>query len=339
MKKQIEKLINKTNLTEEEMIEAMNEVMNGEASEVELASFLTALRMKGETIAEITGGARVMREKASSIKINHNYAVDTCGTGGDSHNTYNISTTVSFILAAGGVPVVKHGNRAVSSKSGSADVLEALGINLGLNPSQVGKCVDEIGIGFLFAPTFHGAMKHAIGVRRALGFRTVFNMLGPLTNPAEAKGQILGVFNKDLTEVFASVLKNLGTERALVVHGFDGMDEISISDKTQISELKDGEIKTYTIEPEDFGISKASIKEIKGGDAKENAEILKGLLKGEILGAKRDILLLNAGASLYVGKKAQSIKEGIELAKEIIDNGKAYKKLEELIRLSNEVGN
>ena len=248
MKKQIEKLINKTNLTEEEMIEAMNEVMNGQASEVELASFLTALRMKGETIAEITGGARVMREKASSIKINHNYAVDTCGTGGDSHNTYNISTTVSFILAAGGVPVVKHGNRAVSSKSGSADVLEALGINLGLNPSQVGKCVDEIGIGFLFAPTFHGAMKHAIGVRRALGFRTVFNMLGPLTNPAEAKGQILGVFNKDLTEVFASVLKNLGTERALVVHGFDGMDEISISDKTQISELKDGEIKVAPIE-------------------------------------------------------------------------------------------
>ena len=337
MKKQIDKLINKIDLSETEMIEAMNLVMNGEASEIELATFLTALRMKGETIDEITGGAKVMRSKASPINTVHSYAIDTCGTGGDSHNTYNISTTVSFVLAAGGVPVVKHGNRAVSSKSGSADVLEALGINIGLSPEAVGKCVDKIGIGFLFAPTFHGAMKHAIGVRRALGFRTVFNMLGPLTNPARAKGQVLGVFSENLTEVFAGVLKNLGTERALVVHGLDGMDEITIGEKTRVSELKDGKIINYFIEPEDFGMEKSSLDEIKGGDSKENAEILKGLLKGEITGAKRDILLLNAGAGLYVGKKAGTIFEGVELAKKIIDSGDAYKKLEDLINLSNEV--
>lgn len=337
MKKYIEKLINRIDLSETEMMEAMNAIMNGEVSEIELASFLTALRMKGETIEEITGGARVMRAKASPIITEQAYTIDTCGTGGDGQNTFNISTTTSFVLAAGGVPVVKHGNRAVSSKSGSADVLEALGINISLSPQAVGKCVDKLGIGFLFAPTFHGAMKHAIGVRRALGFRTIFNMLGPLTNPAGAKGQVLGVFHEGLTEVFAMVLKNLGTERALVVHGLDGLDEITISDKTKITELKNGEVKTYFIEPEYFGMKKASLDEIKGGDSKENAQILLGLLKGEITGAKRDILLLNAGAGLYVGKKAQSIAEGVELAKEIIDSGKAYAKLEELIKLTNEV--
>lgn len=337
MKKYIEKLINRIDLSETEMMEAMNAIMNGEVSEIELASFLTALRMKSETIEEITGGARVMRAKASPIITEQAYTIDTCGTGGDGQNTFNISTTTSFVLAAGGVPVVKHGNRAVSSKSGSADVLEALGINISLSPQAVGKCVDKLGIGFLFAPTFHGAMKHAIGVRRALGFRTIFNMLGPLTNPAGAKGQVLGVFHEGLTEVFAMVLKNLGTERALVVHGLDGLDEITISDKTKITELKNGEVKTYFIEPEYFGMKKASLDEIKGGDSKENAQILLGLLKGEIKGAKRDILLLNAGAGLYVGKKVQSIAEGIELAKEIIDSGKAYAKLEELIKLTNEV--
>lgn len=339
MKKHIDKLINRVDLSEIEMIEAMNAVMSGETSEVELASFLTALRMKGETVEEITGGARVMRAKATPIDVVHSYAVDTCGTGGDEHNTYNISTTVSFVLAAGGVPVVKHGNRAVSSKSGSADVLEALGVNISLKSEEVKKCVDNIGMGFLFAPTFHGAMKHAIGVRRALGFRTVFNMLGPLTNPAGAKGQVLGVFKEELTEVFAGVLKNLGTEKALIVHGLDGMDEITISNKTKISELANNEIKSYYIEPEEFGMKKSSLDELRGGDSKENAGILIGLLKGEIRGAKRDILLLNAGAGLYVGKKVDSIAKGIEIAKELIDSGKAYEKLQELIKYSNEVIN
>lgn len=337
MKKHIEKLISKIDLTEEEMVEAMNAIMSGEVSEIEIASFLTALKMKGETIAEITGGARVMRAKASPINIKHEYAVDTCGTGGDGLHTFNISTTVAIILAAAGVPVAKHGNRSVSSKSGSADVLEALGVNITLTPQQVGECVDKINLGFMFAPTFHGAMRYAGPVRRALGFRTIFNMLGPLTNPAAAKGQVLGVYSEELTNVFAEVLKNLGTERALVVHGLDGLDEISISTKTKVSELKDGEIKNYYIEPEDFGISKAPLEEIKGGEAAENAQILKDLLEGKIKGAKYDIVLLNAGAALYIGKKVESIKDGITLAKELIDSGTAYKKLEELIEITKDV--
>lgn len=337
MKKYIEKLLNRENLTEEEMVEAMDSIMEGKVSEIELSSFLTSLKMKGETIDEITGGARVMRTKASPITTAHNYTVDTCGTGGDGLHTYNISTTVAFILAAADVPVVKHGNRSVSSKSGSADVLEALGVNIGLNPQEVQECVDKVGIGFLFAPTFHGAMKYAGPVRKTLGFRTIFNMLGPLTNPAGAKGQVVGVYNESLTEVFANVLKNLGTERALVVHGLDGLDEISISTKTKISELKDGEIKTYFIEPEEFGMKKYGIDEIKGGEAKENAEILKDLLQDKLQGAKKEILLLNAGAALYVGKKAESLVEGIKLADELIKNGSAYKKLEELIQYTKDV--
>jgi len=337
MKKYIEKLINREDLTEEEMVEAMDSIMEGKVSEIELSSFLTSLKMKGETIDEITGGARVMRAKASPITTAHNYTVDTCGTGGDGLHTYNISTTVAFILAAAEVPVVKHGNRSVSSKSGSADVLEALGVNIGLSPKEVQECVDKVGIGFLFAPTFHGAMKYAGPVRKTLGFRTIFNMLGPLTNPAGAKGQVVGVYNESLTETFANVLKNLGTERALVVHGLDGLDEISISTKTKISELKDGEIKTYFIEPEEFGMKKYGINEIKGGEAKENAEILKDLLQDKLQGAKKEILLLNAGAALYVGKKAESLVEGIKLADELIKNGSAYKKLEELIQYTKDV--
>lgn len=337
MKKYLEKVISGNSLEEKEMIEIMTDIMEGKVSDIELSAFLVALKIKGESIEEITGGAKVMRDKATTIKPRANYTVDTCGTGGDGLHTFNISTTVAFILAAAEVTVVKHGNRSVSSKSGSADVLEALGVNLNLSPENIEKCVNEKNIGFLFAPTFHGAMKYAMNVRKTLGIRTIFNLLGPLTNPARAKGQILGVFSEELTEVFAKVLNNLGTERALVIHGLDGLDEISISTKTKISELKNGEIKNYYIEPKDFGMINYSLDQIKGGDSKENAEILKGILKNEIKGAKRDIVLLNAGASLYVGKKVESIKEGIDLAKELLDNGKAYKKLIEFIEDTKEV--
>jgi anthranilate phosphoribosyltransferase len=302
MKEMVGKVINGSHLTETQMIEAMETIMEGRGSDALVASFLTALRMKGETVEEITGGAKVMRAKAEKIDLGDIYAIDTCGTGGDGANTFNISTAVAFICAAAGVPVVKHGNRAVSSKSGSADVLEALGVNITLTPEQVEKCVREQNIGFLFAPTFHKAMKHAIGVRKELGFRTIFNMLGPLTNPANAKGQVLGVFNADLTDFMAEVLKNLGVERALVVYGMDGLDEITVTDRTKVTELKDGNIKSYYIEPADFGMEKMKKADIEGADSTVNADIIKSIFNGE-KGAKRDIVVLNAAAALYVGRK------------------------------------
>lgn len=336
MKEMVGKVINGSHLTETQMIEAMETIMEGRGSDALVASFLTALRMKGETVEEITGGAKVMRAKAEKIDFGDIYAIDTCGTGGDGANTFNISTAVAFICAAAGVPVVKHGNRAVSSKSGSADVLEALGVNITLTPEQVEKCVREQNIGFLFAPTFHKAMKHAIGVRKELGFRTIFNMLGPLTNPANAKGQVLGVFNADLTDFMAEVLKNLGVERALVVHGMDGLDEITVTDRTKVTELKDGNIKSYYIEPADFGMEKMKKADIEGADSTVNADIIKSIFNGE-KGAKRDIVVLNAAAALYVGKKADSIKDGIKIAEEIIDSGKVIKKLEEFVAYTKSV--
>lgn len=338
MENELLKVAKGIDLTEEEMLNIMNKIMDGKLNELEIANFLTNLKNKGESVEEISAGAKVMRAKAEKIKVRKDlYTVDTCGTGGDGLNTFNISTTVAFVLASEGIAIVKHGNRSVSSKSGSADVLETLGVNINLSPKKVEECVNKIGIGFLFAPTFHKAMKNVAKVRRSLAFRTIFNLLGPLTNPASAKAQILGVFNEELTEIFASVLNNLGTERALIAHGLDGLDEITISDKTKITELNKGEITTYFIEPEDFGLKRSSTLEIEGGDSKENAEILKGLLNGEIQGAKRDILILNSGAGLYIGNKANSLKEGVQLAREILDSGKAYKKLEELIAFSNEV--
>jgi anthranilate phosphoribosyltransferase len=338
MEKVLNKVVNKIDLTEEEMIDAMTDIMEGKIGEAQMAAFLTALRMKGESVEEITGGAKVMREKADKIDLGGAYGVDTCGTGGDGSDSYNISTASTFILAATGIKVVKHGNRSVSSKSGSADVLEALGADITLKRDAVKECVDKCGLGFFFAPNFHSAMKHAIGVRKSLKMRTIFNMLGPLTNPAGAGGQVLGVFDAELTETIAKVLKNLGLERAMVVHGMDKMDEISISDKTKVSELKDGEIKTYYIEPEYFGMKKASKDSVKGGDSAENAEIIKAVLKGEITGPMRDILVLNSGAGLYVGKKVESLADGIKMAGEIIDSGKAYAKLEEFIGTTKEVG-
>lgn len=335
MIKIIDRLINKKDLTESQMTYAMNEIMDGKVDEVNIASFLTALRIKGETAEEVSSGAKVMRKKALKINLEDRYTVDTCGTGGDGTDTYNISTASAFVLAAGGVAVVKHGNRSVSSKSGSADILEILGVNINISPEKVKECIDKIDIGFLYAPVFHNSMKYAAPVRKKLGFRTIFNILGPLTNPAKANGQVLGVFHENLTELMAEAMKKLKTEHVLVVHGIDGMDEITTTDKTKVSELKDKKISSYYIKPEDFNIKRSSKEELKGGTPKENAQIIKGIFKGDIKGAKKDILLLNSGAALYVGKKASSIKEGIDLAREIIESGRALAKLEQLIEITN----
>jgi anthranilate phosphoribosyltransferase len=330
----LDKIIEGKDLNEVEMIECMNKIMNGEVSETQMASFLTALKSKGEAVSEIVGGAKVLREKSEVVELQNYYAVDTCGTGGDKLGTFNISTAVSFVVAAAGVTVVKHGNRSVSSKCGSADVLEQLGIKIDLNPKQVEECVKEINMGFFYAPIFHKAMKHVGKTRKELGFRTIFNILGPLANPANAKAQVLGVFDKRLTEPMAEVLKNLGVEKALVVNGEDGLDELSITAKTKVTELKDGKTETYYITPEDLGLQRASIEDIKGGTAVDNAKIIRDLFDG-VKGAKRDILLLNAGAALYVGNATDSLKEGIILASNIIDSKKAKEKLEEFIKVSN----
>ncbi len=335
MIKIIDRLINGENLTKFQMNYAMTEIMEGRVSEIHMASFLTALKAKGETSEEISGGAKVMREKAVQINLGNRYTLDTCGTGGDGAETYNISTASAFVVAAGGVTVVKHGNRSVSSQCGSADVLETLGVNIDMGCERVKECIEKIELGFLYAPVYHSSMKYASAVRKELGFRTIFNMLGPLTNPARANGQVLGVFHENLTELMAEAMKKLGTEHVLVVHGMDGMDEITVTDKTKVSELKDGEINTYYIKPEDFGIKMRSKEELKGGTSKENAEIIREIFKGSVGGAKKDILVLNSGAALYVGKKASSIKEGVKMARKIIESGKALAKLEELIEMTN----
>ncbi len=333
----ISRLLKMESLTEKQMMDAMNDIMEGKGSDILISSFLTGLRIKGETAAEITGGAKVMRNKAEKMDISDLYTLDTCGTGGDRSNTFNISTAVSFVAAAAGIYVAKHGNRSVSSKSGSADVLEILGANITLNPKQVEKCVRDINIGFFFAPSFHKAMKYAIKTRKELGIRTIFNILGPLTNPAHANAQVLGVFNPDLTEVMAEVLDNLGVERALVVHGMDGLDEISLADETKVTELKDGIIKSYFITPEQFGINRAVRKEVEGGEKEENAQIIKDIYSG-VKGPKRDIVVLNAGVALYVGKKANSIQEGIEKSKDLLDSGKVMEKLNEFVEYSQKLG-
>lgn len=329
----INKLVNRENLSQEESSMAMNEIMSGEATPAQISSFITALRMKGETIDEITGCAKVMREKVMPIKTDADYVVDTCGTGGDNSHTFNISTISALVAAGAGVRIAKHGNRAVSSDCGSADVLKALGVNIDADADKVSKCIDEVGIGFLFAPLLHPAMKYAIAPRREIGIRTIFNILGPLTNPASAKGQVLGVYDEKLTEPLAYVLKNLGSEHVFVVHGADGLDEMTITDKTFVSELKGGMVHTYTIAPEDFGIHKADRSELIGGTIDDNAKIVLNILNGE-KGAKRDIVLLNAGTAIVAGGKASDIKEGIYLAEESIDSGKALQKLEMLIKYS-----
>lgn len=327
--KAIQKLAEGRSLTEDEIMHAMNCIMEGNATQAQIGSFITALRIKGETIEEITGCARAMRVKAEKIAPQIEYYIDTCGTGGDGANTFNISTAAAFVAAAGGIPVAKHGNRSVSSRSGSADVLEALGVNIYLTPSQVQKCIEEVGIGFLFAPVFHKSMKHAAGPRKELGIRTIFNILGPLTNPANARGQVLGVYDAGLTEQIANVLMKLNIERAMVIHGMDGLDEITTTSLTKVSELKGNSVITYELDPQEYGFKRAERHELEGGDAKINADIVSSILNGE-KGSRRDVVILNAAAALYVGKIANSIREGIKLAEEAIDSGRASEKLNAL---------
>ncbi|GAB6099308.1 anthranilate phosphoribosyltransferase [Halanaerocella petrolearia] len=335
MRRVIEKVVNGSDLSVDESRRAMNNIMDGEATDAQIGSFITALRTKGETIAEITGAAQVMRNKAEPIVTEQDLLVDVCGTGGDSLDTFNISTTTSFVVAGADIPVAKHGNRSVSSKSGSADVLEELGVNLDLTPEEVGDCIDRIGIGFLYAPTFHRAMKHAIGPRKEIGVRTIFNMLGPLTNPASAQVQLLGVYDPELTEPIAYTLNNLGVEAAFVVHGLAGLDELSTVGQTKVSQLQGGKVETYHLVPEDLGLTEATPEELTGGGPTENAQITKDILAGKV-GSRRDIVLLNAAAALVAAGKAEELKQGVELAAQVIDDGLALEKLEQLVEVSNQ---
>ena len=330
----IAKAVRGEDLREAEMMAVMTEVMEGEATPAQIAAFMTALRIKGETVEEVTGAARIMRQKATQIDARSSIVVDTCGTGGDGSNTFNISTTTAFVVAAAGFTVAKHGNRAVSSGCGSADVLEALGVKIDAAPEIVEECLQEVGIGFLFAPRLHGAMKYAIGPRREIGIRTIFNMLGPLTNPAGATSQLIGVYDPRLTEMFAGVLKNLGTKRAFIVHGADGLDEATVTAETRVSELNDGLIATYNIDPVDlFGENFAAV-DLLGGDAEANARITTEILSGES-GARRGIVVLNAALAIVAGGKAEGIREGIAVAEACIDSGAALKKLQGLIEHSH----
>jgi anthranilate phosphoribosyltransferase len=324
-------------LTEAQAETAMSMMMNGEASQAQVAAFLMALRIKGETVPEITGCARVMRSRATQVVHSRALAVDTCGTGGDKSNTFNISTTAALVAAGAGVPVAKHGGRAATSLTGSADVLEALGINLDLTAEQVGACIDQVGIGFMFAPAMHSSMKHVAPVRKEIGMRTIFNLLGPLTNPAGAQAQVVGVYSADLTEPVARVLGNLGVRHALVVHGIDGVDEISISAPTLISEMEDGFVHTYRITPEDVGIARAPREYIRGGTREENARITEEILAGET-GPRRDVVLLNAAAALLAIGAVKSLKEGVDAAAQSIDSGAAQRSLIALRTLTQKLG-
>ncbi len=335
IKEGITKAVRGENLREAEMMTVMTEVMEGEATPAQIAAFMTALRMKGETVEEVTGAARVMRQKATRIDARSSVVVDTCGTGGDGSNTFNISTTTAFVVAAAGLTVAKHGNRAVSSGCGSADVLEALGVKIEAGPEIVEECLQEIGIGFLFAPRLHGAMKYAIGPRREIGIRTIFNMLGPLTNPAGATSQLIGVYDPKLTEMFAGVLKNLGTKRAFIVHGADGLDEATVTAETRVSELKEGLVTTYNIDPLDFLGETYPASELRGGDAEANARITTEVLTGSREGACRQIVILNAALAIVAGGKAATVREGMTKAGECIDSGAAMKKLQALIERTN----
>ena len=328
----ISKIISKQDLTEKEAYSFMNEIMKGTVTQAQIGGFLVGLRMKGETIEEITGCAKAMRDNAKHINLISDYAIDTCGTGGDGGKTFNISTACAIIASAGGIKVAKHGNRAVSSQSGSADVLTELGININVEPNVAARLIEEKGMAFLFAQNYHSAMKNAALPRREIGTKTIFNILGPLTNPAFVKGQVLGIFSKDLTNPVAQVLGRLGSERALVIHGEDGLDEITTTGFTYVSELKDGFVTDYKIYPEDYGIKRSVLKDISGGTAKENAGIILNILKGK-KGPQRNIVIINAAAALYIGKKCETIKDGVSMAKELIDCGKALHQLEEL-RLS-----
>ena len=327
-------LVDGNDLTEDEMVSSMTEIMEGQVTDSQLAAFLTALHVKGETVAEIVGAARVMRAKAEKLNIKSTPLVDTCGTGGDGADTFNISTASALVTAGAGVNVAKHGNRAVSSRSGSADVLKCLGVNLDANLATVQRCVDEAGLGFLFAPLMHKAMKHAGGVRKELGFRTIFNLLGPLTNPANAQAQVLGVFDVKWVQPLAEVLRDLGCSRALVVHGSDGLDEITLTGVSQIAELKNGEVTSYSLDPGELGFEYCGSDDLKGGSPEENAAIIQEILNGE-KGPRRDIVVLNSAAAIYVAGKAESLDLAVQLAVNSIKSGKARDKLEDLCRITN----
>jgi len=349
IKHAIARVVEGESLSESEMIEVMDQIMGGEATPAQIGAFITALRIKGETIPEITGAARVMRAHATPIRVgkvldidredinqDRETILDTCGTGGSGTKSFNVSTTVAFVVAACGVKVAKHGNRSVSSACGSADVLEALGVSLDVTPERVSQCIEDIGVGFLFAPALHGAMKHAIGPRREIGIRTIFNILGPLTNPAGADRQVLGVYHQQLVEPLAMVLKQLGCTRGYVVHGCDGMDEITLTGPTRVAEIAGKEIRSYDISPEDFGFTRCELSELQGGDAEVNAEIVRGVLSGEC-GPKREIVLLNSGFALAAAGVSESPSAGVAAAAAAIDSGAALQKMQALAEMTRNV--
>ncbi|MCD6521401.1 anthranilate phosphoribosyltransferase [Candidatus Calescamantes bacterium] len=336
MKEILEKLSHRENLTPQEMRTAMELIMEGKATPAQIGAFLMGLKSKGETVEEITEGVRVMQEKALRVCVENREEgiVDTCGTGGDGKNTFNISTATAFVVAGAGIKVAKHGNRGVSSSCGSADVLEKLGVKIDLTPEDVKKCIEEIGIGFIFAPCFHPAMKYATPVRRELGMRSIFNILGPLSNPAKVNIQLMGVYDPSLLLPLIHVLKNLGHLSAMVVHSQDGYDEITLTSLTQVYELKNGDIRSYFLNPENLGFEKCSPCDLEGGTAEENAKIMKGILNGTISGPKRDVVLLNAGAVIYLAGKAGTLKEGVKMAEDTLLSGKAKEKLETFIEFT-----
>ncbi len=336
MQSAIRAVTEQRNLSGADMREVMRRIMTGEATPAQIGGFLVGLRMKGETVEEIAAAAEVMRELATHINVSGPHLVDTCGTGGDGVHTFNISTAAAFVVAAAGGKVAKHGNRSVSSKSGSADVLEAAGVSLDLTPEQVARCVSEIGVGFLFAPKFHAAMKHAIGPRREMGVRTIFNLLGPLTNPAGAPNQVIGVFAVQWVEPLAEVLQKLGSKHVLVVHAEDGMDEISIGAPTRVAELKDGRVRVFTIQPEQFGFSRGDVKKLGVTSPAESLAIIRGIFDSQA-GPARDIVALNAGAAIYVAGLAPSLEAGVKKAAEAIASGAARAKLDALAALSKKL--
>ncbi len=340
-------LVDRRDLTRIEAAAAMEAIMSGAATNAQIAAFLTALRMKGETVEELIGFAQVMRQKAVRVRsrgdevaaltgTDREMLIDTCGTGGDAAGTFNVSTATAFVVAGAGLKVAKHGNRSVSSLCGSADVVETLGIRLDLAPSRVARCLDEVGIGFLYAPLLHTAMKHVMAARREMGVRTVFNMLGPLTNPAGANAQVIGVYSPALTEPLARVLAELGTVRAFVVHGADGLDEISNTGESRVSEVREGVVRTFTVRPEDFGLPRAGIADLRGGDREQNAQIIRAILDGE-RGPRRDIVVMNAAAALVAGARARDLRDGVARASEAIDSGAARAKLAALVDLSRKL--
>ena len=331
----IKAVIEKKNLNESDMLDVMNSIMTGQTTDAQIGAFLVGLSMKGETIEEITASAKVMRSLATPVEIKSDkYLVDTCGTGGDGLGLFNISTASAFVVAAAGGKVAKHGNRSISSKSGSADVLESAGVNLNLSPSLISECITQIGVGFMFAPAHHSAMKHAIGPRKELAVRTIFNVLGPLTNPAKAPNQVMGVYDKNLIEPIANVLKELGSRHVMVVHSDDGLDEFSIADKTYVAELKDGIVSTYSVHPEDFGLTLGDLKDIRADNSDASLALITEAFSGRN-GTAKNIISLNAGAAIYVSGLTTSLQSGIDRANQVLSDGSSQKKLDEYIKISN----